>query len=326
MAPEQASGETHRLDPRTDVWSLGVILYRALAGRFPFSGPTSLVVLEKIQTQEPSPLLEVNPTVPVALDRIVSKCLQKRMSDRYASAAELAGQLRWIASAGAESLSTAKGGGPPIVPRGLRSFNARDAEFFLRLLPGPVDREGIPESIGRWRERIESRIATETFPVGLLYGPTGCGKSSWVRAGLLPLVAPHVSSAWLEAKPEGTEELLLQTLYRLCPRLPAGLDLPGAALRLREGHGLPTGQKICLFIDQFEQWLHTHPPDAEAPLVRALRQCDGVHLQCVLMVRDEGSNNGTYVNGLRIPANVFTPVSSGGQLRFGPVEFSVRLE
>ena len=287
MAPEQASGETHRLDPRTDVWSLGVILYRALAGRFPFSGPTSLVVLEKIQTQEPSPLLEVNPTVPVALDRIVSKCLQKRMSDRYASAAELAGQLRWIASAGAESLSTAKGGGPPIVPRGLRSFNARDAEFFLRLLPGPVDREGIPESIGRWRERIESRIATETFPVGLLYGPTGCGKSSWVRAGLLPLVAPHVSSAWLEAKPEGTEELLLQTLYRLCPRLPAGLDLPGAALRLREGHGLPTGQKICLFIDQFEQWLHTHPPDAEAPLVRALRQCDGVHLQCVLMVRDD---------------------------------------
>jgi len=45
-----------------------------------------------------------------------------------------------------------------------------------------------------------------------------------------------------------------------------------------------------------------------------------------LMVRDEGSNNGTYVNGVRLPASVFTPVGSGAALRFGPVEFSVRLE
>ena len=60
---------------------------------------------------------------------------------------------------------------------------------------------------------------------------------------------------------------------------------------------------------------------------RERRSCDAeVRERGQLMVRDEGSNNGTYVNGLRIPANVFTPVSSGGQLRFGPVEFSVRLE
>ena len=45
-----------------------------------------------------------------------------------------------------------------------------------------------------------------------------------------------------------------------------------------------------------------------------------------LSVRDEGSNNGTHVNGVRIPSGVFTPVPSGGALRFGPVEFSVRFE
>jgi pSer/pThr/pTyr-binding forkhead associated (FHA) protein len=45
-----------------------------------------------------------------------------------------------------------------------------------------------------------------------------------------------------------------------------------------------------------------------------------------LMVRDEGSNNGTYVNGQRLGAAIWTPVSPGGALRFGPVEFAVRLE
>jgi pSer/pThr/pTyr-binding forkhead associated (FHA) protein len=70
---------------------------------------------------------------------------------------------------------------------------------------------------------------------------------------------------------------------------------------------------------------------AQCPITLVEPRVSGVHATLrfdngVLLVRDEGSNNGTYVNGLRIPANVFTPVSSGGQLRFGPIEFSVRLE
>jgi len=55
--------------------------------------------------------------------------------------------------------------------------------------------------------------------------------------------------------------------------------------------------------------------------VHATLRFDGGHLN----VRDEGSNNGTYVNGTRIAPNAFTPVPSGAQLRFGPVEFTVRL-
>ena len=45
-----------------------------------------------------------------------------------------------------------------------------------------------------------------------------------------------------------------------------------------------------------------------------------------LLVKDEGSNNGTFVNGQRIPAHTWTPIPNGGALRFGPVEFSIRLE
>lgn len=70
---------------------------------------------------------------------------------------------------------------------------------------------------------------------------------------------------------------------------------------------------------------------AQCPITLAEPRVSGVHATLrfengVLTVRDEGSNNGTYVNGTRIPAGVFTPVPSGGALRFGPVEFSARVE
>jgi pSer/pThr/pTyr-binding forkhead associated (FHA) protein len=77
--------------------------------------------------------------------------------------------------------------------------------------------------------------------------------------------------------------------------------------------------------------VHVGRDPAQCPITLVEPRVSGVHATLrfengVLMVRDEGSNNGTYVNGIRIPAGVLTPVSSGGQLRFGPIEFSVRLE
>jgi hypothetical protein len=77
--------------------------------------------------------------------------------------------------------------------------------------------------------------------------------------------------------------------------------------------------------------VHVGRDPALCPITLAEPRVSGVHATLrfengQLMVRDEGSNNGTYVNGARIPAGVFTPVSSGGQVRFGPVEFSVRVE
>lgn len=70
---------------------------------------------------------------------------------------------------------------------------------------------------------------------------------------------------------------------------------------------------------------------AQCPITLSEPRVSGVHATLrfengQLMVRDEGSNNGTYVNGARITAGTFIAVSSGGQLRFGPVEFSVRVE
>jgi hypothetical protein len=73
-----------------------------------------------------------------------------------------------------------------IVPKGLRSFDDEDADFFLDLLPGPRDRQGLPESLRFWKTRLEQTDPDRTFAVGLVFGPSGCGKSSLMKAGLLP--------------------------------------------------------------------------------------------------------------------------------------------
>jgi formylglycine-generating enzyme required for sulfatase activity len=173
-----------------------------------------------------------------------------------------------------------------IVPKGLRSFDAKDADFFLDLLPGPRDKEGLPESIRFWKHRIEERDES-FFTVGVLYGPSGCGKSSLVKAGLLPRLARHVRALYVEATAEETEARLLKGLRKRCPDLPSDLDLTGTFTALRQGSGCPSGQKVLVVLDQFEQWLHARRQEQNPELARALRQCDGEHLQCLVLVRDD---------------------------------------
>jgi formylglycine-generating enzyme required for sulfatase activity len=184
----------------------------------------------------------------------------------------------------------ASGSWPPtrlaVVPKGLRSFDATDAGFFLDLLPGPRDTDGLPESVRFWKHRIEGRDEL-TFTVGVLYGPSGCGKSSLVKAGLLPRLGERVLVVYVEATAADTEARLLCGLRKACAELPGDLDLAGALAALRQGRGLRPGQKVLLLLDQFEQWLHGRSGEEQGALARALRQCDGERLQCVVLVRDD---------------------------------------
>jgi formylglycine-generating enzyme required for sulfatase activity len=173
-----------------------------------------------------------------------------------------------------------------VVPKGLRSFDANDADFFLDLLPGPRDRDGLPDGIRFWKHRIEEKNEP-TFTVGVIYGPSGCGKSSLVKAGLLPSLTERILSVYVEATAEDTEARLLRGLRKRCAALPADLDLVGTIAALRHGTGLGGGQKMLLVIDQFEQWLHARRGEANPELTQALRQCDGERVQCIVLVRDD---------------------------------------
>src|SRR5262249_38559199 len=174
-----------------------------------------------------------------------------------------------------------------IVPKGLRSFDAHDADFFLALLPGPRDRAGLPDSLRFWKARIEEADADKTFPVGLLYGPSGCGKSSLVNAGLLPRLAQAVTVVYTEATADETEARLLKGVRRQVPGLPPNLGLIEALAALRQRRSLAAGQKVLLVLDQFEQWLHARRSQENTELVQALRHCEGGRVQCLVLVRDD---------------------------------------
>ncbi len=93
MSPEQVQGNVHHLDGRTDIWSLGVILYQLLAGRRPFIGSRELVV-DQIQNRDAKPLRQIKDDVPAELEAICLRCLQKSPSARYSTAKDLAQVLR----------------------------------------------------------------------------------------------------------------------------------------------------------------------------------------------------------------------------------------
>jgi formylglycine-generating enzyme required for sulfatase activity len=173
-----------------------------------------------------------------------------------------------------------------VVPKGLRSFDANDYDFFLQLLPGPRDKNGLPESIRFWKHRIES-TEDPSFTVGVIYGPSGCGKSSLVKAGLIPRLARRVIPVYVEATPEETEVRILNGLRRRVPGLPGDRDLTRTIAALCQGQGSNPERKVVLVLDQFEQWLHAHRTEKDTELARTLRQCDGDHVQCILMVRDD---------------------------------------
>jgi serine/threonine protein kinase len=307
MSPEQARGEGHRVDGRSDIFSMGIVLFELLTGRRPFRGSTQRELMEQVINTEPRPPRQIDDNIPWELERICMKALAKRASERYATARDLAEELRhFLATASiadskqdltvtsgpavtvvASQSTDASGHHIRIVPKGLSSFNENDANFFLELLPGPRDRDGFPDILRSWKTRIDSTDPDNTFRVGLIYGPSGCGKSSLVRAGLIPLLGRHVLSIYVESTVGETESRLLRGLHKRFPALPRDSGLVESLMLLRQGRGLDPRQKVLIVLDQFEQWLFAKGGGQAAELVAALRQCDGEHVQALCLVRDD---------------------------------------
>lgn len=315
MSPEQARYEGHRVDGRSDIYSLGVVFYELLTGHRPFTAEDQEELLECIRSVEVRPLRQLNSTVPKELERICMKALSKRASERYSTAADLVEDLKHWQSALSGStdasaiirptIATVPHSGSTIagepstksiksidietvgvVPHGLRPFEKGDADFFKHLVPGAKDRYGIPDSINFWVNRIESRSSETTFRIGVLMGPSGSGKSSLMRAGVLPMVASTATAIYVEARPNDLEADLLKSIRQKYPQYSGESDLRELLIRIRSNSTVQR-PKLVLVIDQFEQWLNYHRDTESSTFHDALRQCDGVSVQAVLLCRDD---------------------------------------
>jgi len=208
MSPEQVLGRA--IDHRSDVFSLGVVLYEMATGRLPFEGSTPTETMDRILHADPLSAAQFNPAIPPGLEQIIRRCLEKEVDARYRSARDLITDLHRVARGD--------------FPAGLAVAE--------RLHNLPVQ---LTTFVGRSQEIADIQRLLSNIRLLTLTGAGGCGKTRLALQAAADLVEQFQDGVWLvDLAPLTEPNLVLQST--------------GAVLKLQEGPNRTLQQVLCDFV------------------------------------------------------------------------------
>lgn len=331
LSPEQFCHDTwlpHFPGARSDLYSVGVILFQLLTNTHPFPMPDS----HDRRESPPDPPRTNCPELPAQLSDICMRCLEFNPDDRYSSATDLLEALHALT---APKISDET---PPDV-LSLQALTQRNAGYY-RDLVNAIGGEGLGPQIDTFLARILRQKPDEVVlplpPIIALSAPSGAGKSSWVAAGMLPTLRErdHSNSFIIvhlnadeSRSPHGpvtertVQKLRSLLIYRLglIPDTTDSLDTilqtwkrRASASRIQRSK---RHSKLLIVLDQFEQWLSVHGHAAGSLLEQALANCDGDTLQVLLVFRSDARFTDAAMELMDRCGATYTDRSNGFRLR-----------